>query len=140
MRGYLFVYGTLRPSLALSQLRKEIARWRVIGFARVPGRLFDLGLFPGAVVDPADESRIVGEVLELPDERETLEFLDLYEGYDAEDESNSQYLRRRCLAALENGGEIECWIYVYNVDTAGAEVIASGDYAEHLRQKYEYKS
>ena len=38
----------------------------------MPGRLYDLGLYPAAMLDPAAETRIRGEVFQLPDAPEIL--------------------------------------------------------------------
>ncbi|HKX32895.1 MAG TPA: gamma-glutamylcyclotransferase family protein [Blastocatellia bacterium] len=123
---YLFAYGTLRRVLAPPELRELMETWRDLGRGTVPGRLYDLGAYPGAVLDSAGSTSIVGEVYQLPNGH--LDRLDQYEGFDGNDESASLFVRRSCLVALDDGQQLACSIYVYNGETSSAEVIANGDY------------
>jgi gamma-glutamylcyclotransferase (GGCT)/AIG2-like uncharacterized protein YtfP len=45
------VYGTLRPGRAPAAVAAVVATLRPLGAARVRGRLYDLGAYPGAVPD-----------------------------------------------------------------------------------------
>ncbi|MGH9835922.1 MAG: aminotransferase class III-fold pyridoxal phosphate-dependent enzyme, partial [Blastocatellia bacterium] len=131
MSERFFVYGTLRPPLvALTplELKESIGQWRKVGDGFVPGRLYDLGAYPGAVLDFGSETRIIGEVFQLPDDGATLAALDLYEGFDPDDFSASLFVRRKCEVTLEDGSRIECWIYVYNRRVALSTIIPNGDY------------
>jgi gamma-glutamylcyclotransferase (GGCT)/AIG2-like uncharacterized protein YtfP len=128
MGKYLFVYGTLRPSLAPPQLQGLMRRWRAVGGGSVRGRLYDLIEYPGAVLDTQEERRIIGEVYELPNEDGLLSLLDQYEGFDSNQEDTSLFVRRRCRVTLDDGRLLECSIYVYHGDTSSAQLIANGDY------------
>jgi acetylornithine aminotransferase/acetylornithine/N-succinyldiaminopimelate aminotransferase len=125
---YLFVYGTLRPQLLPAELKELLGTMRRIDQGSVPGKLFDLGDYPGAVIDPNTESRIIGEILELPDDQSILAALDAYEGFDREDLDSSLFTRIKHQAELDNGLRMECWVYVYNRQTSLAPIISHGDY------------
>jgi gamma-glutamylcyclotransferase (GGCT)/AIG2-like uncharacterized protein YtfP len=134
MNDCIFVYGTLRTGLAPPSLRKIIGQWRKIGDGSTRGRLYDLGEYPGAILD-SGEARIVGEVFQLPDGDETLAALDEYEGFDPCDPTSSLFLRRRCEVDLEDGRSVESWVYVYNRRVSPSTIIQGGDYFLALKAK-----
>jgi gamma-glutamylcyclotransferase (GGCT)/AIG2-like uncharacterized protein YtfP len=128
MAEYLFVYGTLRPELAPPDLEGLVQRLPRIGAAYARGHLYDLGKYPGAILDADCDRRIIGEVLELPDDESILAALDHYEGIHRNEHEVSLFVRTECNVILEHGEEIECWIYVYHGEIASAKLIESGDY------------
>jgi gamma-glutamylcyclotransferase (GGCT)/AIG2-like uncharacterized protein YtfP len=128
MAEYLFVYGTLRPELVPPDFGGGVQRMRRIGATYAHGHLYDLGEYPGAILDANCDRRIIGEVLELPDGESNLAALDHYEGFDRNDRGASLFVRTVCHVILENGEEIECWVYVYNGEIASVKLIESGDY------------
>ena len=130
MQNYLFAYGTLRPGLAPPSVRRLVARLRLIGPGSAPGRLYDLGAYPGAIFEPSAECRVAGDVFELPaDSLNLLADLDAYEGYATDDAAGSLYLRIRLSVTLADGRAIDCWAYRYNREVGPARRIESGDYA-----------
>jgi gamma-glutamylcyclotransferase (GGCT)/AIG2-like uncharacterized protein YtfP len=78
MSDYLFVYGTLLPELAPQAVLNEVRQFLWLGQGAACGRLYDLGDYPGAILDAAAETRIVGQVCQLPDNPAVLEALDAY--------------------------------------------------------------
>jgi len=84
-----------------------------IGSARVRGRLYDFGSYPGA--RPEDGS-IVGELFQITANGNVLAALDEYEGPEFE---------RAVVAA----NSIDCWIYWYVGPDAG-RLIESGDWLQ----------
>ena len=132
MSEYLFVCGTLRSAFAPPQVRPLLERMKLIGAATVPGRLYELGEYPGAVL-AEDDGTVVGELLELPADETLLHTLDHYEGIDESAPSKSLFVRTRCRAALPDGRNVEAWIYVYNQAVSAARLIESGDYADAAR-------
>jgi gamma-glutamylcyclotransferase (GGCT)/AIG2-like uncharacterized protein YtfP len=128
MAEYLFVYGTLRSKLVPPDLRGLVEQLREIGAAYTRGHLYDLGKYPGAILDANCDRRIIGEVLELPDDKSVLAALDHYEGFDGNNRDAGLFVRTECHVILDNGEEIECWVYVYNGEIASAKLIESGDY------------
>jgi len=118
----IFVYGTLRAGQAPPGLAGWLARLARRP-ATLPGRLLDLGAYPGAVLAPPDVASaptIVGELVEVPASR--LPQLDRYEGYDPEDRAGSLFLRARARATPADGRPVACWVYVWAGPTTGREV------------------
>jgi gamma-glutamylcyclotransferase (GGCT)/AIG2-like uncharacterized protein YtfP len=56
------------------------------------------------------------------------------EGYRADDEKHSFYLRRRTVATLEDGSEVEVEMYLYNGDTSKLQRIEGGDWQRGWRK------
>lgn len=102
------------------------AKLRVVGEGLVHGVLYDLGEYPGAVLDAAANSKIAGTVLELPADTGILSALDEYEGYDSKAPETSLFVRVTHRMTMDSGGELACWIYVYNRDPKGARIAEDG--------------
>src|SRR5216684_8945284 len=130
MTEYLFLYGTLKPNEAASDVAETVRTLRRVGSATVPGRLYDLGDYPGAVIDRSAKTSIKGELFELPNDDSALKALDDYEEFNRTDRKNSLFVRTRTVAELYDGRRLSAWIYVYNRDPGSARLIASGDYSE----------
>jgi gamma-glutamylcyclotransferase (GGCT)/AIG2-like uncharacterized protein YtfP len=114
----LFVYGTLMSSdEEMSDFLKNGARF--LGKGVVKGRMYDLGEFPGIVVDQS--GKIHGEVYEIT-RPEIWESLDRYEG--------APYLYTRETVECDLGSKT-VMVQVYNL-VKGQEmnrpVITSGDW------------
>ncbi|MGD0796306.1 MAG: gamma-glutamylcyclotransferase family protein [Acidobacteriaceae bacterium] len=112
MEERIFLYGTLRPGHAPWEIADAVSRLRRIAAGTVRGRLYDLGSYPGVVLDDA-AAEVRGEVFSVPDE-ETLRRMDAYEGYLPDDAAASLFARVKTLATLEGGAQQSCWVYVYN--------------------------
>lgn len=107
---HLFVYGTLRRGSDNQFARLLAERGRFLDETRVPGRLYDLGSYPGAKQSDRPNEWIVGEVFYLDEPGAVLGALDEYEGPEFE-------------RALVNS----YWIYWY-VGSEPGRLIASGDW------------
>jgi gamma-glutamylcyclotransferase (GGCT)/AIG2-like uncharacterized protein YtfP len=131
MRQYLFLYGTLLPDHAPLSMVKVVRRLHLIGPAQVRGRLYDLGRYPGAVLDHTGANTISGQVFVIPEQdAELLALLDGYEQFNPADQKNSLFVRKECHAVTADGRTLKCWIYAYNRGIGSARLIASGNYAE----------
>jgi len=126
---YLFLYGTLLPKFAPAELRRTLKRLRWTGEAQVRGRLYDLGEFPGAILDASSESQIRGEVFSFSDDS-VLEILDSYEEFDPENTEQSLFIRTKVAATLPVGRILDCWVYVYNRNPQNASILPDGDYSQ----------
>ena len=116
---HLFVYGTLRRGSDNDYARLLAERGQCIGEARVPGRLYDFGRYPGARRTEQPDESIRGEIFYLKEPGAILVALDDYEG--------SEYERTTVSATHYQGHSIDCWIYWYVGDDTG-RLIASGDW------------
>ncbi len=123
----LFVYGSLRQGAGHEMGALLASQSRFLGEAFVPGRIYDLGEFPG-MKDPASPGEEVrGEVYEL--EEALLWRLDEYEGCGPADPQPSAFARCRRMARLAaDGSAIEVWVYLYQPEADEQRIIPSGDY------------
>jgi gamma-glutamylcyclotransferase (GGCT)/AIG2-like uncharacterized protein YtfP len=126
MTHTLFIYGTLMPGL---RLEAEMHGARFLGAAQVPGRLVDLGRYPGLL---SGEGVVTGEVYEVDDTH--LARLDVVEDMVPGNRVASQYWREVvtvCGGPLQ-GQQVQT--YVYNRPVNGCTSIAHGDYRRYIRE------
>jgi len=136
---YLFVYGTLRRDVdhPAHETLREKATYIGDGFS--PGKLFDLGEYPGMV--PADAEadantqRVRGEVyaLQRPTAGEALAKLDRYEECGPGFPEPTEYVRREVDVYLDDHRQLRAWTYIYNFPLNGFQCIADGDYLQTER-------
>jgi gamma-glutamylcyclotransferase (GGCT)/AIG2-like uncharacterized protein YtfP len=126
MAQYLFTYGTLQPGHAPPAIASAAARLRPAGSGHVYGVLYDLGRYPGAILDASSLSKIFGSVYELPADPAVLQQLDAYEECHPDAPEISQYLRVQHPVELATGETIDCWVYLYNRDVRSARIVESG--------------
>jgi gamma-glutamylcyclotransferase (GGCT)/AIG2-like uncharacterized protein YtfP len=131
MSQYLFVYGTLLPAQTPPELQELTRRLRFVSAGSMPGQLYDLGQYPGAVFDANSSSRVLGQVFELPDDPRLLAQLDEYEGCLPADPRGSLFSRQLLPITLEGGSVKMCWVYLYNRPLGQAPLIPSGDYSAY---------
>jgi gamma-glutamylcyclotransferase (GGCT)/AIG2-like uncharacterized protein YtfP len=132
--AYLLVYGTLLQTIdhPYARLLRQQSTFR--GRGSFPGRLYDLGPYPGAVYAAGAATRVHGDILALRHPEQVLSVLDAYEGYDPRSRQSSLY-RREVVEVRSGEEQVWCWVYLYNQSTAGFLHIRSGDYGKYLRQK-----
>lgn len=120
--AHLFVYGTLRPEardLLGRRARERLAgESRPVGMATSIGGLYDLGRYPGLWLGDAD--RVAGYVVEILVPQVTFVWLDLYEG--------GQYKRVRRQVVLEEGHDVEAWLYALRRRPTAAASVQTGDW------------
>ena len=124
----LFAYGTLQPDHAPEEVADLVPRFERVGKGTVRGTLYDLGSYPGVVLDESSPRRISGTVFRLPAGNDILTRLDDYEGFDPQAPLSSLFIRRLHRVDLDGGPTLPCWIYEYNGSTDRAVVIESGAY------------
>jgi gamma-glutamylcyclotransferase (GGCT)/AIG2-like uncharacterized protein YtfP len=123
----VFVYGTLRRGGA-GAMPIRFPKSKFIAAAKASGSLYDLGAYPGLVVDES-KPLVVGEVYEVDDE--TLKELDDFE-------ASSDYLRKQVGISL-GGQKRMCWTYEPNPDSYSfPTLITSGDWIEYARTKTDW--
>jgi gamma-glutamylcyclotransferase (GGCT)/AIG2-like uncharacterized protein YtfP len=122
----VFVYGTLRQG-GVRAIPQIFPAAKFIGQANVSGSLYDLGAYPGLLLDESN-SLVIGEVYEIDDE--ILHKLD-------EIEAASDYWRKQVEVSLGNH-RMTCWVYVDNSRSYPDRIlITSGDWIEYAKTKTE---
>jgi gamma-glutamylcyclotransferase (GGCT)/AIG2-like uncharacterized protein YtfP len=126
MTHALFIYGNLMPGL---RLEAQMQGARFMGAAQVPGRLVDVGRYPGLL--PGD-GLVSGEVYEVEDAH--LARLDVVEDMVPGDRAASQYWREdvTVLSGPLQGQRVQT--YVYNCPVDGCTPIPHGDYRRYIRE------
>ena len=122
----LFIYGTLMPGL---RLQAEMQGAERLGPARVPGRLVDVGRYPGLL---QGEGLVAGEVYRVSEAQ--LAHLDEVEEMVPGDRGASQYWRERVTVQEGALAGQQVWTYVYNLPVDGLTPIAHGDYRRYIRE------
>ena len=133
---HLFVYGSLRSGFR-SPAYEYISRFfNFIGEAKVRGKLFDMGSYPGAV-PASDNTFIIGEIYVIKDDSDfswAIGQLDDYEGVNVESDEMQLY-RRELTDVFINNEVTPAWIYWYSGNVSGRPEIVSGDLMEYLQHK-----
>jgi gamma-glutamylcyclotransferase (GGCT)/AIG2-like uncharacterized protein YtfP len=137
---HLFLYGTLLPELSPASLRGDLARLEPVGTGYVAGRLYDLGAYPGLVLDRQSGVPVKGELFRLAGDSDDanaaiLESLDQYEDAVASDERSGLFTRACEAVRMPDASEVPAWIYLYQRDTSTATLIEHGDYRRWLRER-----
>jgi gamma-glutamylcyclotransferase (GGCT)/AIG2-like uncharacterized protein YtfP len=121
---YLFVYGTLRPGSSHSMAKFLADHARHVGPAKMPGRLYNLGRYPGMVAAVDADDWVIGDIFQIADADPVLARLDEYEG--ATGEAPRLFERKRGAAHLESGATVEAWHYQYQRMVPAKAWIRSG--------------
>jgi gamma-glutamylcyclotransferase (GGCT)/AIG2-like uncharacterized protein YtfP len=122
----VFVYGTLRRGSARA-MSVRFPDSIFIAEAKVSGSLYDLGAYPGLLLDESS-SLVTGEVYEVDDE--LLNKLDDFE-------ASSYYWRKQVEISLDTHRR-KCWIYVPEDSPelhSPRTLITSGDWIEYAKTK-----
>jgi len=125
--SHFFAYGTLRREAPMHALLGGSARF--VCEARVRGRLWDLGAYPGVTDSRFRGDQVKGELYALAEEgREALlDSLDRYEG-----EAFERALREVVTA---DGETCTAYVYLFLGSTRGGRRIESGDYVDDVRRE-----
>ncbi|MEL4307779.1 gamma-glutamylcyclotransferase family protein [Joostella sp. CR20] len=127
---YFFVYGTLRKKSNNPIAKKLHANSVYIGKGNTPGRLYNLGNFPGAVFETTSKNLIYGDVFKVETTNKQLEkLLDDYEGID--DPSFNYYKKTTALIQVGTT-QIKAVVYHLIIATDSFQLIESGDYNSFL--------
>jgi gamma-glutamylcyclotransferase (GGCT)/AIG2-like uncharacterized protein YtfP len=128
MNNLIFVYGTLldaenKYGLYLRDNSKFFSS------AKVKGKLFDIGQYPGVVLYPDGADIVHGVLLQMDNPEAILDIIDIYEGFGEDQPQPNEFIRVPTQAETESGIQI-CWIYVYNLPLENIPQITSGNYHE----------
>ncbi len=123
----VFVYGTLRRGGGRS-MSERFPGAKFIADAEVSGSLYDLGAYPGLLLDDSG-STVFGEVYEV--DGELLKELDDFE-------ASSSYRRKRVEISLGAHAKT-CWVYEPDPEFYSPRtLITSGDWVEYARTKTDW--
>ncbi len=123
----VFVYGTLRRGGA-GAMSIRFPNSKFIADAKVSGSLYDLGAYPGLLLNESN-SLVIGEVYEVDDE--LLNRLDEFE-------ASSNYLRKQVEISLDAHRKV-CWVYEPNPEFYSPRtLITSGDWIEYAKTKTDW--
>src|SRR5215510_11918551 len=102
MSQFLFVYGTLKRRSRHPMARRLARSARHVGQAKIAGRLYNLGRFPGLKPPRSGEDWVEGDVYDLGDNAaSTLTEMDAYEN--AESPPPTPYERQLAPVLLDDG-------------------------------------
>jgi len=123
----VFVYGTLRRGGARA-MSIRFPNSKFIADGRVSGSLYDLGAYPGLLLNESN-SLVIGEVYEVDDE--TLNKLDDFE-------ASSHYWRKQVEISFDTHKRL-CWTYEPNPELfSHRTLITSGDWIEYAKTKTDW--
>jgi gamma-glutamylcyclotransferase (GGCT)/AIG2-like uncharacterized protein YtfP len=123
----LFTYGTLMRGQPRAHFIARANPIRIVP-ATAPGRLVDLGEFPGLVPPRMPRHRVTGEYVEFDPASGLLARLDAIEEYLPANERASLYIRRRIEVTLQDATTAAAWAYIYNRPYDPRRIIKSGDW------------
>lgn len=99
----------------------------------MPGRLFHVSWYPGALYEPESPYRVWGELLSLDKPEGVWPVLDDFEGYESHNLVDSLYLRRQ-VAVECLGASLNAWTYIYNQRVDPRQWVPSGRWEDaHLK-------
>jgi gamma-glutamylcyclotransferase (GGCT)/AIG2-like uncharacterized protein YtfP len=129
MNPHLFVYGTLLSSAGHPMGARLQREGCLVGQACVQGRLYRLGAYPGLIETHLATSRVHGEVFRLHEPTKALTWLDAYEDIRPGSPAHNAYRRVERMVRLASTEEIAAWVYLYQKDTTGLQLIPDGRWA-----------
>jgi gamma-glutamylcyclotransferase (GGCT)/AIG2-like uncharacterized protein YtfP len=130
MKDYLFVYGTLAKEIAPREIAAAVKKLKDVGRGFILGRLYDIGEYPGAVLNGGPQDKIFGRIYQLPGDPAVLDQLDTYEGFDPAAPAQSVFVRRRTSINRPNKTILKGWVYEYNRDVSSQPRIKNGQYSQ----------
>jgi gamma-glutamylcyclotransferase (GGCT)/AIG2-like uncharacterized protein YtfP len=125
---FIFVYGLLKSMYENEPAQYIRRNCTLIGEGFFPGKLVDIGTYPGAIFDETSQTSVYGEVYKIERNKEELfAFLDHFEGVGPEFEEPNEY-KRELIPVQLGDKKIHASCYVYNWNSDGLKVIESGRY------------
>ena len=122
----LFVYGTLLRRSAHPMAAFLALRGTFLGEAKIRGRLYNLGRFPGLVTN-GQKDWVYGDLFDLGEHFDSiLAELDRYE--DAESTADALFERRLADVIGADGEAVQAWVYWFRGEVREEARIAAGRY------------
>jgi gamma-glutamylcyclotransferase (GGCT)/AIG2-like uncharacterized protein YtfP len=131
MKHILFVYGTLQqPGNEFAAYLNKY--YTYLKPAKIKGLLYDVGEYPALIVNSDKPYWINGGLFDI--DEKALKLIDSYEGYGDKEEQPNLFKREKHTTSTADG-EIDAWVYIYNLPVDGLKLIPSGNYMEYLVKK-----
>ncbi|MEY3321727.1 MAG: hypothetical protein RLZZ417_1310 [Bacteroidota bacterium] len=130
----IFVYGTLLPeyNLSISNLFENEADF--IGQGFVYAKLYDIGDYPGIILDKTFENKVYGNIYQLHHPESSFQILDEYEGINSTHPEENEYIRS-IVKVFTGEHELEANVYLYCKDISNLKLIPSGQYISYVKNK-----
>lgn len=129
--NHLFVYGLLMEGFEYEVNRLIRENCTLIGSATVIGRLYEVGGYPGLILDSSGY-QIKGSLLRIDSNHQFLmEKLDEFEAVHGLE--SDEYVRVQIEVDFDNSPQ-QAWVYQYRLPVGGQEEILCGDFKQHLRE------
>ncbi len=125
---YLFVYGTLLDKQ--NEFGAYLnANCSFYADGKFKGGLYDMGEYPGAIIDNKGSNYVHGKIYQLNNTKQVFKQLDHYEGF-GPDEAQPNLFVRELVSVEAADTTVECWVYLYNLPVDGFRMIESGVYSK----------
>ena len=134
----IFVYGTLLQGIQSNVAQYFHANATFVSEGLMSGKLYDLGMYPGAVYQKGLKEKVYGHIFQLKNPTTVLQVLDQYEGCPPERTQPTEYLRKQVPIFLKKEvpnlslEKKNCWVYAYNLSVEKKKNIESGNYLSFL--------
>ena len=129
MTNYLFVYGTLRRRSRHAMARRLAELAHFVGPAKIAGRLYDLGRYPGLQEPRLPEDWVQGDVYDLGEvSAQVLQEMDVYENAES---PQPAFFDRQVAKVIQDGHELSAWVYWFRGAVAQSQLIACGSYEKN---------
>lgn len=130
---FLFVYGTLlQPGNEFAEYLNQHCKF--ISTGKIKGRLYDIGEYPGALIDSSERIYIYGNIFRMDDPVAILKVIEDYEGIGELYSHPQEYIREQ-VDILTDNGIMSCWMYIYNLPVDTYNQIPAGDYIQYLKDR-----
>jgi gamma-glutamylcyclotransferase (GGCT)/AIG2-like uncharacterized protein YtfP len=130
MKQYLFAYGTLADGNPRQEIATAVKQLKSLGKGYIFARLYDLGEYPGALLDDSKRHKVFGKIFQLPNDSQILTRLDEYEAFDPRRPAGSLFVRKRTAINRPNHPPLTGWVYAYNGRVSSQPLIKHGHYAK----------
>lgn len=123
----VFVYGTLMSEMSRSDILNAST---YEGTGTIQAKMYDLGKYPGII---SGNDMVHGEIYTIEDD--TLDYLDMIEGYSSDNKQGSLYIRQSVPVTTYDDTIETAYTYFYNGSVENCTHVPSGHYKYHLSRK-----
>ena len=127
MADKVFMYGPLMGGYELAGELQNYQFLKPIGRGKTPGRLYDLGGYPGAVELAGPDQYVYGDLYEC-NNNDTMNMIDEAAGAVGDDPDLYAFRRRMVVVTLANGTVDQAWIFFYTQPVDAFPEIPSGSF------------